>query len=110
MASTLVAPGDRVAAGDLIASLDLESLQDAVDEAEQDLADAQQTLADDLEAQAAGTSVTALISTGAGSGAGGQGAALAAAVESGDDVGGPGKLQAHAGASDVTGRGGVSEA
>ncbi|GEL45638.1 hypothetical protein CHO01_07540 [Cellulomonas hominis] len=49
--SVAVAVGDTVAAGQVLASLDPASLQDAVDEAEQAVADAQQRLEDDIASQ-----------------------------------------------------------
>ena len=55
-----VSVGDVVAAGDVLATLDLTALQDALEEAESAVADAQQQLEDDLEAQ---TSASASSST-----------------------------------------------
>lgn len=49
--SVAVAVGDTVTAGQVLASLDPASLQDAVDEAEQAVADAQQRLEDDIASQ-----------------------------------------------------------
>ena len=50
-----VAVGDTVAAGDLLATLDAGGLEDALEQAESELADAEQTLEDDLESQTATT-------------------------------------------------------
>lgn len=58
VASVEVAVGDVVAAGDVLATLDPEPLQAAVDEAATALAEAQQQLSDDLASQTAGASTT----------------------------------------------------
>ena len=50
-----VAVGDTVAAGALLATLDASGLEDALEQAESELADAEQTLEDDLESQTATT-------------------------------------------------------
>ena len=51
VATVAVTVGQVVAAGDVLATLDTEALQDAVERAQADLADAQQQLSDDLDAQ-----------------------------------------------------------
>jgi len=51
-----VAVGDRVEAGDVLATIDPGALQDAVDAAESKLADAKQTLATDLASQSSSSS------------------------------------------------------
>src|SRR6478735_1103077 len=53
VATVDVSVGQVVAAGDVLATLDADALQDAVDKAEADLADAQQQLSDDLDSQTA---------------------------------------------------------
>ena len=50
-----VAVGDTVAAGAPLATLDASGLEDALEQAESELADAEQTLEDDLESQTATT-------------------------------------------------------
>src|SRR5665648_1227931 len=50
-----VAVGDVVAAGALLATLDASGLEDALEQAESELADAEQTLENDLESQTATT-------------------------------------------------------
>lgn len=50
-----VAVGDTVAAGDLLATLDASGLEDALEQAKSELADAEQTLEADLESQTATT-------------------------------------------------------
>lgn len=65
VATVDVAVGDTVAAGDVLAALDPASLQEALEQAESALADAEQELEDDLESQtAASTATTATTSTG----------------------------------------------
>lgn len=66
VASVDVAVGDTVTAGQRLATLDLEELQDAVDVAEEQLADAQQQLEDDLESQTTTTTASATTGTAAG--------------------------------------------
>lgn len=93
VASVDVAVGDAVAAGDVLATLDPTPLQEALEQAESELADAEQRLEDDLESQtttstastttagastATGTSGTPAGTTGAPSG--GDSAAVTAAV------------------------------
>ncbi|WP_456844428.1 HlyD family efflux transporter periplasmic adaptor subunit [Cellulomonas sp. P5_C6] len=56
VATVNVSVGQVVAAGDVLATLDTGALQDAVDKAQADLADAQQQLSDDLDSQTASTS------------------------------------------------------
>lgn len=81
-----VAVGDRVEAGDVLATIDPAELQDAVDLAESKLADAKQTLATDLASQtsSASSGADASDATGGGSAPSGGGTtddpALAAAV------------------------------
>ncbi|MET0433824.1 MAG: biotin/lipoyl-binding protein, partial [Cellulomonas sp.] len=61
-----VAVGDTVTAGQVLATLDTASLEDAVEEAEQAVADAQQQLEDDIDSQTSGSSTTSS-TTGTGS-------------------------------------------
>ena len=56
VATVEVAVGDSVEAGGVLATLDPTSLEDALDQAESTLADAEQQLEDDLESQTATTS------------------------------------------------------
>ncbi|MET0788525.1 MAG: HlyD family efflux transporter periplasmic adaptor subunit [Cellulomonas sp.] len=56
VATVNVSVGQVVAAGDVLATLDAGALQDAVDKAQADLADAQQQLSDDLDSQTASSS------------------------------------------------------
>src|SRR4051812_21968850 len=56
VASVDVSVGQVVAAGDTLATLDTEALQDAVDAAQADLASAQQQLSDDLDSQTSSSS------------------------------------------------------
>ncbi|WP_315096435.1 biotin/lipoyl-binding protein [uncultured Cellulomonas sp.] len=58
VATVDVSVGQVVAAGDVLATLDTEALQDAVEKAQADLADAEQQLSDDLDSQTASTSST----------------------------------------------------
>lgn len=53
-----VAVGDKVEAGALLATLDASELQSAVDDAEESLATAKQTLSDDLDAQSSSSSTS----------------------------------------------------
>ncbi|MDN4476134.1 HlyD family efflux transporter periplasmic adaptor subunit [Demequina sp. SYSU T00192] len=70
VAKVRVAEGDVVEAGDVVARLDADDLEDAVTEAEEALADAKEALADDLEAQSTGsTSSTTAASASYSSGA-----------------------------------------
>lgn len=55
VATVAVGVGDVVAAGDVLATLDPTTLQDTLDRAEADLADAEQQLQDDLDSQTAST-------------------------------------------------------
>ena len=55
VATVAVTVGQVVAAGDVLATLDTEALQDAVEKAQADLADAQQQLSDDLDTQTSGS-------------------------------------------------------
>ncbi len=73
-----VAVGDRVEAGDVLATIDPSDLQDAVDQAESKVADAKQTLASDLASQTSSSSASddadsGDASTDAGGGAAGPG-------------------------------------
>lgn len=68
VATVDVTAGDHVEAGDVLAALDADELQDAVDDANETLAEAEQTLADDLEAQESGTSSTTSVTSAAGTG------------------------------------------
>lgn len=70
VASVDVAVGDTVTAGQRLATLDLEELQDAVDVAEEQLADAEQQLEDDLESQTTTTTASTTTGTTAGATAG----------------------------------------
>ncbi|WP_062297196.1 efflux RND transporter periplasmic adaptor subunit [Demequina maris] len=65
VARVKVGVGDAVEAGDVIARLDTDDLEDAVAEAEEALADAKEALADDLEAQSSGTSSSTTASSAA---------------------------------------------
>jgi HlyD family secretion protein len=58
-----VSVGDRVAAGDVLATIDPTELQDAVDAAESQLADAKQALATDLASQSSSSSSDAAADT-----------------------------------------------
>jgi multidrug efflux pump subunit AcrA (membrane-fusion protein) len=58
VATVNVSVGQVVAAGDVLATLDTAALQDAVDKAQADLADAQQQLSDDLDSQTASTTTS----------------------------------------------------
>lgn len=66
VASVDVSVGQVVAAGDTLATLDTESLQDAVDKAQADLATAQQQLSDDLASQSSSSSDSSDSSSSAG--------------------------------------------
>ncbi|MET0191476.1 MAG: biotin/lipoyl-binding protein, partial [Pseudonocardia sediminis] len=70
VATVDVAVGDTVTAGQVLATLDTASLQDAVDQAEQAVADAQQRLEDDIDSQTASTSTSSSGSSGTGTGSG----------------------------------------
>ncbi|KQR17087.1 efflux RND transporter periplasmic adaptor subunit [Cellulomonas sp. Leaf334] len=63
VATVGVTVGQVVAAGDVLATLDAEALQDAVERAQADLAAAQQQLSDDLDAQTAPSSTPSSSST-----------------------------------------------
>jgi HlyD family secretion protein len=78
--------GDRVAAGDVLATIDPSDLEDAVSDAESALADAEQALADDLDSQtaAATSSSSGSSSSGSGSGSGSSGAGSGSGGGSGD--------------------------
>ena len=58
VATVDVSVGDTVAAGDVLATLDPESLQEALEQAESALADAEQELEDDLASQTATSTAT----------------------------------------------------
>lgn len=64
VASVEVSPGDVVQAGQVLATLDTSDLDDAVERAEEALTAAQETLADDLEAQTEGESTSSSTSSG----------------------------------------------
>ncbi|QZN85952.1 biotin/lipoyl-binding protein [Cellulomonas sp. C5510] len=80
VADVAVAVGDTVTAGQVLASLDPTSLEDAVTDAEQVLADAQQQLEDDIDSQTSSSasssgSTSGSTSAGASSGTSSDGAA-----------------------------------
>lgn len=80
VASVDVALGDTVTAGQQLATLDADELADAVSDAQDALATAQETLSSDLEAQTAGDTVSSITSSGGWGGSsgtsGGSGGAL----------------------------------
>lgn len=72
VASVAVGLGDTVTAGQVLASLDPASLQDALDQASTTLQEAQQTLSDDLESQTSSSSSSSSSSSGSSQGSGTQ--------------------------------------
>ncbi len=86
VADVAVGVGDQVAAGDVLAALDPVDLQSAVDQAEADLADAEQQLEDDLSSQtqaATSTSSGGTSSGGVSSGGASSGGASSGGASSG---------------------------
>ncbi len=67
VAAVAVSAGDVVEAGDELAELDTDQLEQAVDAAAEAVARAEETLADDLESQTATSDTASAASTGAGS-------------------------------------------
>ncbi|KRD37237.1 hypothetical protein ASE27_07405 [Oerskovia sp. Root918] len=67
VATVAVGVGDSVSAGDVLATLDLTELEDAVESAQETLARAEQTLEDDLASQTSSSSTAAGLSSSASS-------------------------------------------
>lgn len=101
VAAVAVAVGDRVEAGAVLATLDTDSLQASVDSANDALAQAQQRLEDDLEAQSSGSSSTAS------SGSSDLGGGAPSGSTSGGDSGSAGG--SSPGGSDPGGTGGAAD-
>ncbi|MBD7979666.1 HlyD family efflux transporter periplasmic adaptor subunit [Oerskovia merdavium] len=103
VATVAVGVGDTVSAGDVLATLDLTELEDAVESAQETLARAEQTLEDDLASQTSSSSTSAT-STGA-TASSGAAASTTPSSSASTSTGTPGVTQAVArtsGASTVT--------
>jgi multidrug efflux pump subunit AcrA (membrane-fusion protein) len=103
VATVTVGVGDPVSPGDVLATLDLTELEDAVESAQETLARAEQTLEDDLASQTSSSSTTAT-STGAVASSGAA-ASTTLSTSASTSTGTPGVTQAVArtsGASTVT--------
>jgi multidrug efflux pump subunit AcrA (membrane-fusion protein) len=107
VATVDVAVGDVIEAGDVLATLDPTSLQEALDQAESTLADAEQQLEDDLESQTTTTSSSTSVSstgtaaTAAGATATGATASTGTGTTGGTTTAGPGAGGAVASAIDA---------
>ncbi|HWV48316.1 MAG TPA: HlyD family efflux transporter periplasmic adaptor subunit [Microbacterium sp.] len=103
IASVLVAMGDEVTAGQQLATLDTTALDEAVTAAEDAVASAEQTLEDDLEAQASGSSSSSSSESGSSSSTPTAPGGSAASGDSGDS----GAADAGDGASGADGADGA---